>query len=135
MFEAVRPASWCNVLYYVRENNHFYKDIIIKPENFSGDLISLADTYTNRLDTQSGNKEETWNLTDLLVNQLDIQISLNIEEIFEPEDSNDHLDQYKSVANETCLVSLSLQSQMEKECIAPGEGRQLKAILNDEFCE
>ena len=33
------------------------------------------------------------------------------------------LDQYKSVANETCFVSVSLQLHMENECIAPGEGR------------
>ena len=83
---------------------HLYKDIIVKPENFSGDLITLADTHTNRLDTQSDNEDETLNLTDLLVYHLDISIPINIE-VFEPEDRNYHLDQYKSVANKTCLAS------------------------------
>ena len=97
----------------------------------------MADTHTNKLDAQSDNEEETLNLTDLLVNQLDIPIPINIEEVFEPEDKNDHLDQYKYVANETCLVSVSPQSQMENECIniAPGEGRQPKSILNYQFYE
>ena len=72
-----------------------------------------------------------------MVNQLDIPIPKNTEEASEPEDTNDHLEQYKSVANETCLVSISPQSQMDNECtkIAPGECRQPKSILNDKFCE
>ena len=51
-FEAVIPAFLFNILYQLGENNHLYKDIIVKPENISGDLITLADTLTNRLDTQ-----------------------------------------------------------------------------------
>ena len=53
MFEGIRPDFSGNILYCLRENNHLYKDIIVKPENISGDLIILADTHTNRLDTQS----------------------------------------------------------------------------------
>ena len=134
---AVRPAFLGNILYYLRENNHLYKDIIVKPKNISGNLITLADTHTNRLDTQSDNEDKTLNLPDLLVNQIDIPISINIDEVFEPEYTNDNLDQYKSVANETCLASLSLQSQMENECIniTLGEDRKPKSILNDEFCK
>ena len=94
-----------------------YKDIIVKPENIS-DLITLADTHTNRLDTQSDNEGETLNLTDFLVNQLDIPIPIKIEGIFEPEDTNDHLNQYKSFVNETCLVSVSPQSRMDLETAA-----------------
>ena len=48
-----------------------------------------------------------------MVNQLDIPIAINNEEVFEPEDTNEHLDQYKSVANKTWLVSVSPQSQIE----------------------
>ena len=111
-----------------------YKDIV-KPENIS-DLITLADTHTNRLDTQS-DEGETLNLTDFLVNQLDIPIPIKIKAIFEPEDTNDHLKQYKSFVNKTCLVSVSPQSRMDNECItiAPGDGRQPKPVLNDEFCK
>ena len=65
---AVRPAFLGNILYYLRENNHLYKDIIVKPKNISGNLITLADTHTNRLDTQSDNEDKTLNLPDLLVN-------------------------------------------------------------------
>ena len=113
-----------------------YKDIIAKSENISGDLITLADTHTNSLDTQSDKEYKTLNLRDLLANQLHIPIPINIEEVFEPEDTNDHLDKYKSVANETCLVSVSPQSKMDNEClnIAPGQGRQPKPILNNKFC-
>ena len=57
-FEAVRSAFLCNILCYLRESNHLYKDIIVKPENISEDLINLADTHTNRLDTQSNNEDE-----------------------------------------------------------------------------
>ena len=125
LFEAVGPSFLCNILCYLREN-----------KRISGDLITLADTHTNRLDTQSDNVDETSNLTDLLANQLDIPIPINIEEVFEPEDTNDHLDQYRSVANEACLLSVSPQSEMENGCtITPGEGSQLKSIMNDEFCK
>ena len=98
-------------MYYLKENDHLYEDIIVKPENISRDLITLVDTHNNNLDNQSDNEDETLNLTDILVNQLDIPTLIIIEEVFK-------------------------QSQMENECIniAPGEGRQPKSILNDEFC-
>ena len=69
LFETVRPASLWKILYQHKENNYLYKDIIIKP--ISGELITFEDTRTNRLDTKSDNEDETSNLTDLLVNQLD----------------------------------------------------------------
>ena len=98
-------------MYYLKENDHLYEDIIVKPENISRDLITLVDTHNNNLDNQSDNEDETLNLTDILVNQLDIPTLIIIEEVFK-------------------------QSQMENECIniASGEGRQPKSILNDEFC-
>ena len=98
-------------MYYLKENDHLYEDIIVKPENISRDLITLVDTHNNNLDNQSDNEDQTLNLTDILVNQLDIPTLIIIEEVFK-------------------------QSQMENECIniAPGEGRQPKSILNDEFC-
>ena len=89
--EAVRPESLCNILYYLREDNHFYNDIIVKPENVFGDLINLPNIHTNRVDTQSDNEDETMNITDLLANQLDIPIPINIEQVFEPDGSSDHL--------------------------------------------
>ena len=98
-------------MYYLKENDHLYEDIIVKPENISRDLITLVDTHNNNLDNQSDNEDQTLNLTDILVNQLDIPTLIIIEEVFK-------------------------QSQMENECIniAPGEGRQPKSILNDKFC-
>ena len=93
LFEAVRSAFLCNILYYLRENNHLYKDIIVKPKNISGDLITLVDTHTNRQNTRSDNEDETLNLADLLVNQLDIPIPKNIEKVFKPEDTNHHSEQ------------------------------------------
>ena len=78
MFEAVRPSFPCNTFYYLKENNYLYKDIIVKPENISGDILTLTVTHTDRLDTQSDNEDETSILTDLLVNPIDIPIPINI---------------------------------------------------------
>ena len=79
-------------MHYLRENNHLYKDIV-KPKNISGDLITLVDTHTNRQNNRSDYEDETLNLADLLVNQLDIPIPINIEKAFKPEDTNHHLEQ------------------------------------------
>lgn len=71
-------------------------------------------------------EEETLNHTDILLNQLKIPILVHIVKVFEPEDTNGNLGQYKSVANGTCLVSISPPSQMDNKCIniASREGRQ-----------
>ena len=78
---------------------------------------TLADACTKRLDTQSDNEAETLKLIDLLVNQLDVSSLINIEEVSEPENTNEHLDQYQSVANKTSLVSITPQSQINGQRI------------------
>ena len=75
----------------------------------------MADDCTNRLDTQSDYEAETLILIDLLVNQLDVPSLINIEQVSEPEDINDHLDLYQSVDTETSLVSISPQSQINEQ--------------------
>ena len=75
----------------------------------------MADDCTNRLDTQSDYEVETLILIDLLVNQLDVPSLINIEQVSEPEDINDHLDHYQSVDTETYLVSISPQSQINEQ--------------------
>ena len=71
-------------------------------------------------------EEETLNHADILLNQLKIPIPIHIVEVFEPEDTNGHLGQYKSVVNGTCLISIIPPSQKDNECIniASREGRQ-----------
>ena len=46
-------------------------------------------------------------------------------------------DEYSSIANETCLVSLNPQSSADNDClnIVPVERKQPRSILNDQFCE
>ena len=53
------------------------------------------------------------------------------------EEAASYLDEYSSVANETCLVFLNPQTSVDNDCIniAPGEGKQPKSTLNDQFCE
>ena len=53
------------------------------------------------------------------------------------EKAESYSDEYSSIANETCLVSLNFQTSVDDDCIniAPGEGKQPKSILNDQFCE
>ena len=48
-----------------------------------------------------------------------------------------YLDEYSSIANETCLVFLNSQTSVDNDCIyiVPGEGKQRKSILNNHFCE
>ena len=47
------------------------------------------------------------------------------------------MDEYSSIANETCLVFLNSQTSVDNDCIyiVPGEGKQRKSILNNHFCE
>ena len=53
------------------------------------------------------------------------------------EEAASYSDEYTSIANETSLVSLDPQTSIDNDCIniASGEGKQLKSILNDKFCE
>ena len=48
-----------------------------------------------------------------------------------------YLNEYNYIGNETCLISLNPQTSVDNDCIniAPGEGKQPKSILNDQFCE
>ena len=75
----------------------------------------MADDCNNRLDTQPDDETETLILIDLFVNQLDVPSLINIEQVSEPEDINDHLDHYQSVAKETSLVSICPQSQINEQ--------------------
>lgn len=48
-----------------------------------------------------------------------------------------YLDEYGSVANQTCVVSLNPQNSADNDCIniEPGEGKHFKSILSDQLCE
>ena len=83
-------------------------------------------------------KKACINIRDLLLNQLDMPNPIPNEALF---DTSDPLEQLKSVASKTYLVSVSSQSQLHNDCIniaiivIPIEGRQSRSALNDEFCE
>ena len=66
---------------------------------------------------------------------VDIPIFIN-DKVETTEEAASYLYEYNSIANKTCLVSLNPQTSVDN-CIniAPGEGKQHKSILNDQFCE
>ena len=80
------------------------------------------------------------NLVNIQDSMKDINVDIAIfindkEETIEGAAS--YLNEYGSIANETCLVSLNPQTSANNDCvnIAPGEGKQFRSILNYQFCE
>ena len=73
-----------------------------------------------------------------MLKDINVDIPIFIDDIEETiEEAASYLDEYSSIANETCLVSLNPQTSVDNDCItiAPGEGKQPKSTLNDQFCE
>ena len=79
--------------------------------------------------------EDSLSLLDFVTN-IDASIPIVLENMPKLEEDNPQ-DTYRLPAKETCLMSVSPQSSIDNECIsiAPGEGRQLKSILNDKIYE
>ena len=81
-------------------------------------------------------KDNPQDLCRLIIKNINASISIVFENMPELEEENSQ-DLYRLPAKETCLISVSPHSLIDIECtsIAPGEGRQLKSILNGKFCE
>ena len=105
-FEAVSPDLVNLALTYLKDNNHLYSDIVIDVGQIPSSLLSLTEPVDN---------------SDHDVD--DSQI----------EENENPLDAHRLGAYETTLISNMPQS--EELTIAPGEGKQLMSILNDQYCE
>ena len=107
-FEPVRPNVVLNVLQYLKQNNHFYHNIVIDASQFSGDLLSFQD-----------NADDT-----------------TTPEINELEEQENPLDECRVGANETALISIvPSHIDIENVTIAPSEGKMPMSLLNDNCCE
>ena len=104
-FESVRPKLIHQALTCLKENNALYSDISINLGNMSHNLLSLPD---------DGSDQEPENIDTL-------------EEVQNP------LNLHGFNFQETLFLRNVLSS--EEVNIAPGEGKQPKSMLNDEFCE
>ena len=73
-----------------------------------------------------------------IVKDINVDIPIFIDDKKETiEEAASYSDEHSSIVHETCLVSLKPQISVDNDCIniAPGEGKQPKSILNDQFCE
>ena len=104
-FEAVRPET-VQALLYLRQNNALYSDIDIVLDNIPSDLLSVSVENKN---------DKTLERSDCL------------------EEDQNPLYFHRFNSQETIMISNS--STSEELGIAPGEGKQQRSILNDNFCE
>ena len=104
-FEAVRPEIIYQALLYLKQRNSLCHDIDIALDNIPRNLFLLTDN-TNDQESDSSN---------LL------------------EEGDNPLDLRWFNSQETMFIPNVLET--EEIHIPPGEGKQPKSILNDEFCE
>ena len=169
LFGPVTPVFLKSILNYLKNNNHWYQDVVINTGNIS--LDGSACTSYDNLDTSKQIHDVTSNCKSLsseILNTPVIPIILQCKETLEKAIENfevisnfedlaqhintpipiilelideleetENLTEHSSSAAETCLVSTCPQINVNSECIdiAPGEGKLLKSILNDEYCE
>ena len=107
-FEAVSPDLSNLALTYLKDNNHFFSDIVIDVGQILRRLLSLPEPLDN---------------SDHDVGAIGSQ----------SEEKQKPLDAHRLGAHKTTLVSNMPQSEQLK--IAPGEGKQPISILNDQYCE
>ena len=139
LLEPVRPMFLERLLKLLKENNPLYFNIVAKTENIHPHL-SLLNVFDNSCKQNINDGFVVNNVVDVqeLLKDVNVDILIFIDDKEETiEEATSYSDEYSSIANETCLVSLNAQSSVDNDCIniAPGEGKQLKSILNDKFCE
>ena len=86
---------------------------------------------------QFDNSEAVLSLGDFLVD-LDkpLQIYIEQQQELEEEESDSFLDQNRSAANETVLISENQSAAGREELtIAPGENKKVDSFLRDQYCE
>ena len=95
------------VLRYLKQNNHFYQDIVIDEAQISSELLCLQDENN---DTPT--------------------------EVDELEEQENPLDECRVGANETALISV-VPSEIDNEnvAIAPCQGKKPISLLTDSNCE
>ena len=115
-FEPVRPQFIFDLLNYLRQHNNLYTDITINTENISNNMSTLTDP-NNDLDE----------LIQELIYSINTPISIVLEKQHsELEFTENPLGQFRTPANETCLISKSPLQDNECLNVAPGEGKKNK---------
>ena len=121
MFEPVRPEFVQRFLSYVKHNNHLYSSIDINLNNIPQSML------------QFDNSEAEVSLGNFLV-YLDKPLEIYIEQQqeLEEEESDSLLDQNRSAANETVLISENQSAAGREELtIGPGENKKVILFLSD----
>ena len=139
LFEPVRPMFLERLLRFLKEYNPPYCNIVVKTENIPPHL-SLLNIFDNSCKQNIDDGFVVNNVDDVqeMLKDVNVNIPIFIDDKGETiEEAASYSDEYSSIANETCLVSLNRQTSVDNNCIniAAGEGKQPKSILNDQFCE
>ena len=73
-----------------------------------------------------------------MVKNINVYLPIFIDDEEETiEEAESYSNEFSSIANKTCSVFLNCQTSIDNDYIniAPDEGKQTEAILNDQFCE
>ena len=134
LFEPVRKMFLERLLRFLKENNPLYFNIVVKTESILPHLSPL-NVFDDSCKQQIDNGFVVNNVVYVQEMLKDVNFDIPIfiddkEEIIE--EAASYSDEYSSIANETCLVSLNPQTSVDNDCInkTPGEGKQSKSILN-----
>ena len=138
-FETVRPVSLDRLLRFLKENNPLYLNVVVKTEIIPPHF-SLSNVFDSSCEQSMNGDFVVNNVVHVqeMVKDINDAIPIFIDDKKETiEEAASYLDDYRSIANETCLVSLNPQTSVDNDCIniAPGEGKQPNSILSDQFCE
>ena len=151
LFEPVRRLFKVKLkvlkLKFLKHHNHVYSDIRINMENCP---LNVLDFNNNKLNNNgaSSNKDSSSNSsdscsrgTDSIFSELlrchDKPINVTLETAEEQDVLDDPLPKFKAVSDETTVISeIRSATDIEKAfTVTPGEGKQPRTLLSDEFCE
>ena len=123
-FESVRPQFVYDFLCYLKTYNHLYSDVIINTGNISNNLLALGSDNDDGFEVLNS------------IDSIDTQIPIILEDCeSELELGENPLDQFRTSANETCLISNIPCEDNECINIAPGEGKKTVSVFSDQYCE
>ena len=151
LFEPVRPLFKVKLkffkLKFLKHHNHVYSDMQINMENCPSNVLDFNNNKLNN-NGASSNKGSSSNSsdscsrgTDSIFSELlrchDEPINVTLETAEEQDVLDDPLPKFKAVSDETTVIS-EIQSATDIEkafIVTPGEGKQPRTLLSDEFCE
>ena len=137
-FEAVRPRFVLEALQYLKNNNHFYKNVEIDTSNVPDEIIYGNEcAERNVVDYLKNNNEEYITLCRQ-TNDEEASENVDVEVDDELETTEDPLNAYRISADETTFMShIPTEEDIDNEILnmAPGEGVTPLNILMDEHCE